>query len=206
MKKITLYFTLMTITVFGVASCSDDSAEMDVINAAQEIEISEKKSEDPTIAEIATAAGLTQLLGALTLVDENLDGTLEPNENPGLVNLFSNGKDQYTVFAPTNDAFDRLFITLADKGITVTSKLVYDVLLYHVTEGRRSANSVVPKNGEKEITTLLNATFDVHPDGMIEAVGNSAQIIISEGTYNISASNGIIHLIDEVILPINLPE
>jgi uncharacterized surface protein with fasciclin (FAS1) repeats len=72
-------------------------------------------------------------------------------------------------------------------------------LFYHVVEGRRAANSVVPKNGTKRITTLLQVGFTVNPQGQISAVGNTANIT----SANISASNGIIHVIDAVILPIN---
>lgn len=192
---------MTSIALFGFTSCSDANDDLDALNAASENEISFKKSEDPSIASIASSAGFTELIDALVYVDANV------TPSPNLVDLFSNGKDQYTVFAPTNDAFDRLFIELAAKGVTVTPQLVLNVLLYHVVEGRRGSNSVVPKNGERELTTLLDgATFKVKPGGMIEAIGNNAQINIttSGATFDISASNGIIHVIDEVILPINL--
>jgi hypothetical protein len=90
-----------------------------------------------SIAEIAIDAGFTELVGALVYVDEELD--------TNLVELFSTRSGQYTVFAPTNEAFEDLYDFL---GITEISdlppELVLDVLLYHVTEGRRAANSVVP--------------------------------------------------------------
>lgn len=72
------------------------------------------------------------------------------------------------------------------------------VLLYHVTEGRRAANSVVPPVKDRTIETLLGSTFTVSSNGMITAVGNSASIVKAD----ISASNGVIHVIDTVILPI----
>jgi len=74
-----------------------------------------------------------------------------------------------------------------------------DVLLYHVVEGRRAANSVVPKKNNKNISTLLGVDFTVSPQAQITAVGNTANIVAAD----ISASNGIIHVIDTVILPIN---
>jgi uncharacterized surface protein with fasciclin (FAS1) repeats len=115
------------------------------------------------------------------------------------VDLFMNGTDQYTVFAPTNDAFFALYGALGITGISdLPAELVRDVLFYHVTEGRRAANSVVPKNNTRTIETLLGETFSVNPQAMITAIGNTANIT----TPNISASNGIIHIIDAVILPI----
>ena len=158
------------------------------------------KKGDASIAEIVLAAAgneeepqFTLLLGAL--------------EYAGLTSVFA-GTDQYTVFAPTDQAFIDLVTALsplpeADSPFEAIDLLlgegtVANVLLYHVTEGRRAANSVVPKNGTRTIKTLLGATFDVNPDLSIDAVGNSANII----SANISASNGIIHVIDAVILPI----
>lgn len=144
-----------------------------------------------SIAQIAIDGGFTELVAALSYVDDSL--------NTGLVDLFLNGKDQYTVFAPTNKAFQDLYTALGVSKVSdLSPTLVRDVLLYHVVEGRRASNSVVPKVGTKTISTLLTVTFSVDTKGVITAVSNSANIT----TANISASNGIIHVIDAVILPI----
>jgi uncharacterized surface protein with fasciclin (FAS1) repeats len=145
-----------------------------------------------SIAQIAIDAGFSELVGALVYVDTELDA--------GLVDLFMNGTDQYTVFAPTNAAFEALYLFLGIDGITdLPPELVLDVLLYHVTEGRRAANSVVPPARPRVITTLLGATFTVDRNAVItDLFGQHANIIGA----NISASNGIIHVIDTVILPL----
>jgi uncharacterized surface protein with fasciclin (FAS1) repeats len=145
-----------------------------------------------SIAEIAIDAGFTELVGALVYVDEELDA--------GLVDLFLNGRDQYTVFAPTNEAFEDLYDFL---GITEISdlppELVLDVLLYHVTEGRRAANSVVPPRMDRSITTLLGPSFTVDRTGTItDLFGQEAAIVAP----NISARNGIVHVVDTVLLPL----
>ncbi|MCB2221994.1 MAG: fasciclin domain-containing protein [Bacteroidetes bacterium] len=148
-----------------------------------------------SIAEIAINGGFDSLVVALSYVDAQL--------NAGLVDLFLNGKDQYTVFAPTNEAFAALLGNDPAAQISdLPADLVLDVLLYHVTEGRRTANSVVPKKGSRQITTLLGETFNVSPELEITAVGNMANI--DPDNFNISASNGIIHVIDAVILPVVL--
>jgi uncharacterized surface protein with fasciclin (FAS1) repeats len=146
-----------------------------------------------SIAQIAIDAGFTELVGALVYVDTEL-GT-------GLVDLFLNGTDQYTVSAPTNEAFENLYTTLGIDGISdLPAELVLDVLLYHVTEGRRAANSVVPPVRDRVITTLLGATFTVDRNAVItDIAGQQANIVVA----NISASNGIIHVIDTVILPLD---
>jgi uncharacterized surface protein with fasciclin (FAS1) repeats len=184
-------FTAMLGMSLFMVSCSKEDA------TAPSAQTNELKSGAPApgtdpIAAIAINAGFSELVSALTYVDGEL--------NTGLVDLFLNGTDQYTVFAPTNAAFQNLYSALGVSQISdLPAELVRDVLLYHVVEGRRAANSVVPNNGTRNISTLLGVNFTVNTQGQITAVGNTANITAA----NISASNGIIHVIDAVILPIN---
>ncbi|MDI9255803.1 MULTISPECIES: fasciclin domain-containing protein [Flavobacterium] len=190
---------VLFVTAFGFTSCStDDNGSNDT--ASSKLSIKEtfdayNRAPAPgnsSIAGIAVNGGFNELVNALVYVDSEL--------NTGLVDLFANGTDQYTVFAPTDQAFQNLYAALNVSSITeLPAPLVRDVLLYHVTEGRRAANSVVPKRGTREITTLLGSQFSVTPSGSINAIGNTATITAA----NISASNGIIHVIDTVLLPIN---
>ena len=155
---------------------------------------------DASIAAIAIDAGFTQLVGALAYVDAELGA--------GLVDLFLNGKDQYTVFAPTDAAFEDLYGLLSavlsaeiDEISDVPPEVVLDVLLYHVAEGRRASNSVVPKRGERTITSLLGETFGVRPDLSIRDGLTGLRDDASIASPDISASNGIIHVISGVIVP-----
>lgn len=157
------------------------------------------KPGDLSIGEIAESnENFSILLAAIDYVDGEL--------NKGLRDLLTYGNDQHTVFAPTNDAFINLLgILEVDELEDLSPELVYDILLYHLTEGRRASNSVVPKNNPKEIETLLGVPFYVNSDLSIDAVGNSSNIIAEpEPLYDISASNGIIHAVDAVLLPIEL--
>lgn len=184
--------------IFGLSIFAISCSKQEDVAPANTVAQSELKNGNgapapgtESIAAIAAAAGFSELVNALIYVDTTL--------NAGLVDLFTNGTDQYTVFAPTNDAFFALYDALNVDGITdLPAPLVLDVLLYHVTEGRRASNSVVPKKGMRTIETLLGETFTVNPQAMITAIGNTANIV----TPDISASNGIIHIIDAVILPI----
>jgi transforming growth factor-beta-induced protein len=161
-----------------------------------------------TIAEIAEDAGFSLLLAAVGYIADTNPGS------PIIAGLLDS--DQYTVFAPTDDAFLNLVAAveslldpdiLADEGpfAAIDDLLGFGtieaVVSYHVTEGRRAANSVVPRRNVRTIETMLEgATFSVSTAGMITAVGNTAMIV----QPNISASNGIIHVIDAVILPVDL--
>jgi uncharacterized surface protein with fasciclin (FAS1) repeats len=192
--KSLVFCTLLATSIFMVG-CSKNDSISEMSNSSS-TDLTERNGApapgNQPIAQIAINAGFSELVSALSYVDSEL--------NTGLVNLFLNGTDQYTVFAPTNAAFQNLYTALNVNNITdLPAGLVRDVLFYHVVEGRRAANSVLPKNGTKRITTLLQVGFTVNPQGKITAVGNTANIT----TANISASNGIIHVIDAVILPIN---
>jgi len=189
---------LVALVSFNFSSCSSD--ENTTENNTSNLSIKEtfdslNRAPAPgtsSIAGIAVNAGFNELVSALVYVDSELDA--------GLVNLFANGTDQYTVFAPTDQAFQNLYAALNIDDITdLPAPLVRDVLLYHVAEGRRAANSVVPKRGTRAITTLLGSQFFVTPSASINAIGNTGNITAA----NISASNGIIHVIDTVLLPIN---
>jgi uncharacterized surface protein with fasciclin (FAS1) repeats len=218
MKKLNLknklnFRSLVIAGIFSLAltavSCNkvDDGYIPEEAFLAENAELKRGKSVAPSsvsIAEIvvasaeATAPQFTLLLAAL--------------EYTGLTGVFTGG-EQYTVFAPTDQAFVDLVTALApslnadvlanDGPFAAIDDLlgagtVANVLLYHVAEGRRAANSVVPPRGSRTITTLLGATFSVGSDLVITAIGNTANIV----NANISASNGIIHVIDAVILPI----
>jgi uncharacterized surface protein with fasciclin (FAS1) repeats len=191
-------WTLLAFVAIAVTSCQKQIGTNDESMASREVEMSINKPGTTSIAQLAIDNGFTQLVAALMYVDAEL--------NAGLVDMFMNGKDQYTVFAPTDAAFEALYAALTielgmpiDEITDLPATLVLDVLKYHVTGGRRASFNVLPKNGMREITTLLtDASFWVSPSAMITAVGNTAQIT----NPDVNASNGIVHVIDQVLLPI----
>ncbi len=180
-------------------SCED---EPDVYQPTANTELKSGKAikkSDASIADIVVAAAdageFTVLKSLLVQYD--------------LVGVFA-GTDQYTVLAPTDAAFDALFAYLGENNITLSDEQIVNTLLYHVTDGRRAAYSVLPKKeGQmKTIETLLGQSFSVDMYGKIHtaSMGMSSIITAGEGagpgvTYNISASNGIVHVIDAVLVP-----
>jgi len=164
---------------------------------------------------LSSALLIADIVVASTQADEpQFTLLLAALEYTGLTGVF-NGGSQYTVFAPTDEAFGNLVGAVSglldpdiledDGAFAAIDALlgegtVADVLLYHVTNGRLAANSVVPPVPDRNIQTLLGAPFSVTSGGQINAVGSTAKILI----LNISASIGIIHVIDAVLLPIDL--
>ncbi len=122
----------------------------------------------------------------------------------GLAGALSSTDDQYTVFAPTDAAFVATFrAVLGNNALTEADVIGFieaggvdtafgdgalaDILLFHVTNGRRTAKSVVRAPGY----TMLNG------DRLSRAQLFDAGIAAT----NISASNGVIHVINWVLLP-----
>lgn len=116
------------------------------------------------------------------------------------------GKDRYTLFAPTDAAFERLqrALGVTDPAPEVTCTLpqatVFNILAYHVTEGRRFSNSVFNKRSTKMVEMLNGQYIVTNPDLTIH--DNAGQTIKAvKPLVNINASNGVIHVIDTVLLP-----
>jgi transforming growth factor-beta-induced protein len=185
--------------IFAVAlftvSCENGNDET-ISSGVEETELKSGKAVKKgamTIAEIVAAD------------DGEFDVLQNLLETTGLLGVFE-GTDQYTVFAPTDAAFETLFAYLEKEGIELTNEQIVNTLLYHVADGRRAANSVLPKKeGQmKTIETLLGQTFKVDNTGSIYTASNGmSSIVTAEAgvTFNISASNGIIHVINAVMVP-----
>lgn len=122
----------------------------------------------------------------------------------GLAGALSSTHDQYTVFAPTDGAFVATFrALLGDATLTEAQVIAFvetggvdaalgdgalaDILLFHVTNGRRTSTSVVAAPQYR----MLNG--DRLPRAQLLEAGLAA--------VDISASNGVIHVINAVLLP-----
>jgi transforming growth factor-beta-induced protein len=104
------------------------------------------------------------------------------------------GEGPFTVFAPTDDAFAKLPAGTIEELLKPESKqALTDILLYHVVSGKVMAADVV---GLTSATTVLGKDVAIKVD-MGNVYINDAQVIITD----IETSNGIIHVIDTVILP-----
>ena len=193
---------LSTLAILGIGCQKEVSApENGTRNATISALMNQAAPPKGTETIVAIALGnpdFSELVEALSYVDA-------APLNAGLISAL-NGTDQFTVFAPTNDAFNALYTDLEISDITdLPQELVAAVLKYHVTGGRRAANSVIPRTGMRTIETLLEgSTFRVDQFGTITANGIAAGVgtnyaQITDG--NTSASNGIIHVINKVILP-----
>ncbi len=109
------------------------------------------------------------------------------------------GKGPFTVFAPTNDAFNALPAGTLDTLLKPENKSqLASILTYHVVPGEVMAADL--KDGQ-EITTVQGGKLKVSiTDGkvfLIDAKGNKVQVEMAD----VDASNGVVHVINGVLLP-----
>ena len=104
------------------------------------------------------------------------------------------GKGPFTVFAPTDAAFAKLPAGTVEALLADREKLAA-ILTYHVVAGRVMAGDIVKANGASPSTVNGAALDVVVRDGKVWV--NGAQVV----TADVAASNGVIHVIDTVLIP-----
>ncbi|MBK6683960.1 MAG: fasciclin domain-containing protein [Deltaproteobacteria bacterium] len=143
------------------------------------------------VVDAATAAGLTGLLGAV--------GAAAPLPSSGpTVAAALAAQAPYTVFAPNNAAFTAAAATIA----TLTPAQIRDVLLYHVLDTTAFPAPILAADLPAAVTslaTLNGQTVSLDPTVNPPTIGGS-DIIATD----IVVTNGVIHLIDGVMVPPNL--
>jgi len=104
------------------------------------------------------------------------------------------GDGPFTVFAPTDAAFEALPEGVLD-GLLADKEQLTNVLLYHVVSGKVMAEDVLTMDGAM-VETVLGEDIEISiKNGMVYI--NNAQVT----TTDIEASNGVIHVIDTVLVP-----
>lgn len=104
------------------------------------------------------------------------------------------GKGPFTVFAPTDEAFAKLPKAQVD-ALLKDKEALRRVLLYHVVSGKVMSKDVVKLRSAK---TLQGQTITIRVQGKTVRI-NDAKVVKAD----IECSNGVIHVIDKVILPPN---
>lgn len=147
------------------------------------------------IVETAVASGLDSLVKAVTIA------TTAPGGDPNLANTLGSAK--LTVFAPTNAAFTQLLGAL---GLTKIDDIpvatLLAVLRYHVVGGRAFSSDL--SNGSLSMlasgNTTVNLTNGTDSGPTITGNGNGGNKANITAT-NIVTRNGVVHLIDRVLIP-----
>ena len=181
MKRFSVFAMLLTITALVLVACAPAATPTEEPVAAPEpTAMPEPEAMLKDIVDTAAADGRFQTLVAAVTAAELVD-TLK-------------GEGPFTVFAPTDDAFAKLPAGTLDELLKPENKqALTDILLYHVVAGSVMAADVV---NLESATTVLGKDVAIKVD-MGNVYINEAQVVITD----IETSNGIIHVIDSVILP-----
>lgn len=116
------------------------------------------------------------------------------------------GEGPFTVFAPTNEAFAKIDANTLNSLLEVKNqKALANILTYHVFAGKISAADVVAalekRAGMVELKALNGQVLTVmQKDGKIwlkDSKGNYSEIVATD----VNGSNGVIHVIDTVLMP-----
>jgi len=171
MKKQTLTFGL--IALMGISTLSACSKEDEITPAA-----------DMTIAEYA-------------LSDKNFSILVEALSKAELVDVL-NGAGNFTVFAPTNAAFNTLFTQLGVSGVSALSKeALTPILLYHVLGTEKKA-AMIQTGYYNTLSPSQGNTLSLYVN---TAAGVKLNKSTSVTTADVDVKNGVIHVIDQVLLP-----
>jgi uncharacterized surface protein with fasciclin (FAS1) repeats len=139
----------------------------------------EGMAQDP----VAVAASNNPVLTTLTAA---LSGKLNPNVN--LVDTLNNG--QYTVFAPTDDAFKKLPPSTID-ALKTDSDTLTKILTYHVVQGQASPDRIAGTH-----PTLQGASINVTGAGDNLKINNAGLVC-----GGVKTANATVYMIDTVLMP-----
>lgn len=169
MKKLLLLSSYLLLTVFLLSSCGNDDDE--------------PTTNQPTddIVQIAIDNGYTSLAAALTKA--NLVDDLQ-------------GAGPFTVFAPTNAAFDALLTTIGQSSIEdIPADVLEQILLYHVVSSKVLSSDITAG----DVTTLEGSAVTLSTTNGITV--NGANVI---NPFDVEGTNGVIHTIDQVLVPASI--
>ncbi len=151
------------------AATSAEASPTAAAEAGTIVEVASGNPDFSTLVAAVSAAGLAETLGA---------------EGP------------YTVFAPTNEAFEALPAGLLDELLKPKNKEVLtQILTYHVVAGEVMSSDIEP--GDVPTVEGEDLTIAV-TDGTVTVNGATVE------AADVEASNGVIHVIDEVLVPPNV--
>lgn len=167
-KKRPLFFLLGLALIVTVSACSDDDDDDNMTPASQNIVATAQASSDLTT--LATALG----------------------KYPDLVTSLR-GNGEFTVFAPTNEAFAALLEATGQSSLdAIPEDVLRSILEYHVIGSELEASDLTPGNVE----TLSGEEISVSTSNGVVINGTA-----TVSTSDIDATNGVVHIVNAVLVP-----
>ena len=175
----------LAIGALALAACSEPLAPVAAPDESSQSRAAAAAAKPGTATIVELAQGTSALSTLVFAI-----GYSDANCGTSFAATLGSKNGQYTVFAPTNDAFATLIAALGQQTV-LSCDVLPTVLAFHVTRGRHTSTSVLAHesirmlSGERAVvdgTTIAGAPLNL-------------------GLVNISASNGIVHVVDAVLLP-----
>jgi uncharacterized surface protein with fasciclin (FAS1) repeats len=190
-RTITLVLPALALALAACTSAASTPAPTPASTAAPAATQTPAPSMAPSVSAAPSAAAAKDIVATATAAG-SFKTLLTAATAAGLVETLQ-GKGPYTVFAPTDEAFAALPAGTLDK-LLADKEALKKVLLYHVVPGEVTAAQVVKLTSANSVEGAPIAISVT--DGKVYLNGN-AQVV----TPDVMASNGVIHVIDKVILP-----
>ncbi|HSI69340.1 MAG TPA: fasciclin domain-containing protein [Gillisia sp.] len=188
-------FKLFTMSMLAAAISFSGSLNAQELSMKKSgTEKGEKTASNTNIVEFASnSADHTTLVAAVTAAD--LAGTLQ-------------GEGPFTVFAPTNAAFEKLPAGTVEALLKPENKqMLQGILTYHVVAGDFKAGDVVAAiekgNGTATFETVNGGTITAMMEGQNVKIKDAAGNVATITAADLNQSNGVIHVLDTVLLPGN---
>ncbi len=204
--------TLALMSGIALAACSADDTDADMAATTPDPAMTDPATDpmattpDPMTDDSMAAPGADMDIVANASNSPDHTTLVSAVQAAGLVETLQ-GPGPYTVFAPTNAAFDALPAGTVDGLLEPDSKdELTGVLTYHVVEGSLDAAALTQQieagNGEARLTTVAGGELvaKANPAGGVtitDAQGNTANVT----TADLRSSNGVIHVVDKVLMP-----
>ena len=183
---------LLPALAIAIAACSGAASPSPSTTAAPVPSPAATAAASPSAAPSASAAAMSKDIVETASEAGSFATLLTAATAAGLVETLQ-GEGPYTVFAPTDEAFAALPAGTLD-ALLADKEALKKVLLYHVVSGAVTSDQVV---GLTSADSVEGSPIAVAVKDGVVYLNDSAKVV----TPDVMASNGVIHVIDQVLLP-----
>ena len=184
MKNRLRFFSLIAVFALVLAACSTDDESTDTTEAEPAPTTTEAPAEETSVVDLAiSAGGFSTLVAAI--------------EAAGLVETLD-GDGPFTVFAPTDEAFNAAFdaLGITPEELLADTDTLTSILTYHVLGGQAADSQLVATLDGESVATVNGGEVAISvTDGSVMV--NDATVVSAD----LEADNGIVHVINAVLLP-----
>ena len=185
-----------------IAEFADIAAGSSIVHVVDEVLLPfevEPETNETTDEEPVEEPVEEESIASVASGEEDLSILVEAVVAAGLLDAVADPEAEFTVFAPTNEAFVELLGALGLDGLDdVPVDLLQEVLLYHVVPAVAFSTDLTDGQVLPTLDGENTLTVDIEDAGIfIDAIGSTAEVIFAD----VDAGNSVVHVIDAVLLP-----